>query len=84
MARVTNVPRPGVGLYAMLSCVVAQKTHEIGIRIALGAQGRDVFRLMAQQLLLFMSVGVVVGCLSSFWHKQDCFKFAWTVTSRTA
>ncbi len=55
-----------VGLYAMLSCVVAQRTHEIGFRLALGARGRDVFRLMAQQLLLFMSVVVGSGMLVVF------------------
>ena len=50
-----------VGLYGLLSHAVAQRTHEIGIRRALGAKGRDVVRLVVRQAVLPVAAGVVGG-----------------------
>ena len=50
-----------VGLYGVLSFSVSQRVKEIGVRIALGAQGRDVVRLIVRQGLIQIAVGVVLG-----------------------
>jgi ABC-type antimicrobial peptide transport system permease subunit len=55
-----------VGLYAVMSFVVAQRTHEIGIRMALGAQARDVFVIVVKQGLRLISLGVILGLVGAF------------------
>ena len=54
-----------VGLYAIVSYSVTQRTHEIGIRIALGAKQRDVLRLVAGAGIPVVVIGLVVGLLAS-------------------
>lgn len=55
-----------VGLYAVMSNLVAQRTREIGIRIAMGARSVDVLTLVARQGLLLTLIGVALGLLCSF------------------
>ena len=55
-----------VGLYAVMSFVVAQRTHEIGIRMALGAQTQDVFVIVIKQGLRLVSLGVIIGLIGAF------------------
>ncbi len=54
-----------VGVFGVINYSVAQRTHEIGIRLALGAQRRDVFRLIVGQGLILAVIGVVAGALGA-------------------
>lgn len=55
-----------VGIYGVMSHSVLQRSHEIGIRLAIGAQPRDVLRLILRQGLLLAVVGIVVGVAGAF------------------
>lgn len=55
-----------VGLYAVMAVSVAQRTHELGIRIALGAQRRDVIGMVLGQGIKLVSLGIVMG-LAGAW-----------------
>ena len=50
-----------IGIYGIVSYGVANRIKEIGIRMALGAQGRDVLRLILREALLLVIAGVAVG-----------------------
>ena len=55
-----------IGIYGMMSYSVTQRTHELGIRIALGAKTLDVLKLILGRGLALTLVGIVLGLAASF------------------
>ena len=49
------------GLYGLLSYEVAWRTRELGIRMALGAQSRDILRLVIKQVVVIVAIGLAAG-----------------------
>jgi hypothetical protein len=55
-----------IGIYGVMSYTVSQRKREIGIRLALGAQGRDVLQMVLKQGTRLAMVGVVIGIGAAF------------------
>ena len=68
-----------MGIYGITAYAVAQRTQEIGIRMALGAQMRDVLRLVLQHALLLVAVGGVIGLIGAYLAKNVLQSFLFEV-----
>jgi len=55
-----------VGVYGVISYAASQRTHEIGIRVAIGAEPMQILRMVIRQGLLIVAIGLVVGIAAAF------------------
>jgi putative ABC transport system permease protein len=55
-----------VGIYGVIAYTVTQRTHEMGIRLALGAQGGDILKLIFTHAMLTAAAGIVLGLIAAF------------------
>jgi len=55
-----------VGVYGVMACVVAQRRHEIGVRMSLGAQRHHVLGLILMQVIKLSGAGIIMGVLAAY------------------
>jgi len=56
-----------IGIYGLMAYSVQQRTQELGIRMALGAQGPNIRNMVIRQGMILAAVGVVIGIAGAFW-----------------
>ena len=69
-----------IGIYGVLACSVAERTHEIGIRMALGAGEKDVLWMVIRRALVLTGSGVIFGALGALTLTRVLAKFLFEVT----
>ena len=71
-----------IGIYGLMAYSVEQRTQEIGIRLALGAQAGQVKNMVVFQGMRLAVVGVIVGVAAAFWLARLIASFLFGVTAR--
>jgi len=56
-----------IGIYGLIQYSVATRTHEIGLRMALGARAGDIFRMVMREGLVLSLAGLVLGLIGAWW-----------------
>jgi predicted permease len=73
-----------VGIYGVMSYLVSQRTREIGIRLALGANGQDILRLVVGNGARLIGAGIVIGIAASFALQRLVSSLLFGVTTADA
>ena len=69
-----------IGVYGVTSYAASQRTREIGIRIALGAQPANVFRMILRETVVTVFVGIALGVAAAYYAAQALRGMLWGVT----
>jgi putative ABC transport system permease protein len=70
MFALVGIVLAAIGTYGIVAYSVARRTHEIGVRIALGAQQQNVTWMIVEQGLKITAVGIAFGLLLSYWSTR--------------
>ena len=70
-----------IGIYGLIQYSVATRTHEIGIRMAVGAQAGDIFRMIVREGLTLSLTGLVLGLVGALWVGQADSSLLFGVTA---
>jgi putative ABC transport system permease protein len=71
-----------IGIYGVVSYVVSQRTREIGVRMALGASGASVRRMVVRQGVGLAAIGIVAGLVIAFWASRLMDSLLYGVSAR--
>ena len=78
---VVGVILVSIGVYSVIAYTTARRTHEIGIRMALGAEGSDVQKLVIRTGLRLVALGIVIGLAASFGLARLISSQLWGVSA---
>ena len=81
MFTVCGLALAGIGVYGVVSYVVAQRTSEIGLRMALGAQRVGVLWMVVKQGLGMASIGAVVGLFAAWILRQTVAQLVFGIST---
>jgi putative ABC transport system permease protein len=70
-----------VGVYGVIAFFVGQRTHEIGVRVALGATTRDIITLVVREAFALTVAGIVVGGVAAMWTTRALGSMLFQVTT---
>jgi putative ABC transport system permease protein len=56
-----------IGIYGVIAFFVSQRTHEIGVRVALGASRQRVIRMVIRQAAVLALIGIAIGAVGAWW-----------------
>ncbi len=71
-----------IGIYGLIAYSVAQRTHEIGVRMAIGAERADVLRLVLKEAVMVAAVGVALGLGAAVTLSQLMTRLLFGITAR--
>lgn len=73
-----------VGVYGVMAYSVTQRTHEVGIRMALGAESGEILKLVLKQGMILSGTGIAIGLIGSFFLTRVMESLVFGISTRDA